>query len=85
MTQLTTDEREKIQSDLDTTDTLRFKNLKKAVYLMAENEFLKTIIIGLSSKSIDSILQEGRSIIRANSRITEERCQAVEKMKDHLF
>lgn len=63
---------ELLKSDLQTTENMRSQNFQAILYLLAENKFLKTVLIGLSAKPLDVLLREGREMIEAEFEINEE-------------
>lgn len=54
------------QSDLESTEELRDQNFQALAWAIAENRFLRSVLVGLSSKPLSSILLEGKGMIEEN-------------------
>lgn len=81
MQHLKNNETQILEADLQSTDDLRFTNLKALARLVAENRFLRSIITANSHKPIEAIMRDGESLIAETYReISENEFKGIEGM-----
>lgn len=52
-----------LEQELRAMDELRHENLRAIAWLVAENNFLKSVIIGTSPRPLDTIMRDGKEMI----------------------